>query len=232
MKLESAAGTCLRRGNGSVPGLFLPIDKQRPVLIPYTMLTYQEAFELLSSYGHDAPWIRHCVAVSRVAQRVAGLISANRALDSRLLVVGALLHDIGRYKTQDAILHGVEGYHLLSSLGHHQEAFICASHVLCGMGRREAARHGLPEQDFIPRTLEERLVPLIDSVVELDRPTSFEARCASITRRYHKDPQFLNRFVRAAETARTFMREIREDLGLSLEAIALDTLSPADADLL
>jgi putative nucleotidyltransferase with HDIG domain len=191
------------------------------------MLSYDDAFSLLSSYGHDAPWIRHCVAVSRVAERVAGLMPASHGLDSRLLIVGALLHDIGRYKTQDAILHGVEGYRLLSSLGHHREAFVCASHVLCGMGRHEACLHGLPELDFIPRTLEEKLIPLIDSVVELDQPTSVDARCASISRRYHNNPQFLARFVQAADTARNFMREIKEGCGLSLEEIAKDALGPA-----
>ena len=61
-------------------------------------------------------------------------------LDFRLLKVGALLHDIGRCRTQHPILHGVEGFRLLSSLGHDREAFICASHVLCGMGREEASR--------------------------------------------------------------------------------------------
>lgn len=190
-------------------------------------MSYDDAFSLLSSYGHDAPWIRHCVAVSRVARQVVLLLPTRAALDSRLLIVGSLLHDIGRCRTQDAILHGVEGYRLLSSLGHHQEAFICASHVLCGMGRHEAAGHGLPDQDFIPRTLEERLVPLIDSVVELDQPTSIDARCASIARRYSSNRQFLERFTQAADTARTCMREIQEDFGISLEQIAKDALGPS-----
>jgi putative nucleotidyltransferase with HDIG domain len=163
------------------------------------------------------------MAVSRVAQRVAGLLPAH-AVDSRLLIVGALLHDIGRYKTQDPVLHGVEGYRLLSSLGHHREAFICASHVLCGMRSEEAAGHGLPEQDFIPCSLEEKLVPLIDGMVELDRPTSLDARCASIARRYQNNPQFLGRFKHATETARIFMREIHEDFRLSLEQIAKEAL--------
>ena len=59
---------------------------------------------------------------------------------------------------------------------------------------RKPPGHGLPEQDFFPRTLEEQLVPLIDSVVELDRPTTLDERCASISRRYQQDPLFLARF--------------------------------------
>lgn len=129
------------------------------------MLSYEEALSLLHCYGRDAAWIRHCRAVSRVAERLSGAIAPNYPLDAGFLRVGALLHDIGRYKTHDPVMHGVEGYHLLMGLGHDREAFVCASHVFCGMPRSEAVRYGLPEQDFLPRTLEERLVPLIDSVV-------------------------------------------------------------------
>lgn len=194
------------------------------------MLSYDDALQLLQSYGHEAPWIRHCVAVSRVAERAAEIVRTRQELDARLLTVGALLHDIGRYKTQDPILHGVEGYRLLTGLGHHREAFICASHVLCGMPSREAVLCGLPEQDFLPRTVEERLVPLIDGVVELDRPTTMEERCSSISRRYQGNPVFLERFERAADTARSMLKEFRKDLGIDLERIAFDTLAGDSID--
>lgn len=193
------------------------------------MLSYTDAVELLSSYGADAPWVRHCFAVSAVADRLAVLLSKRNDidLDFRLLKVGALLHDIGRCRTQHPILHGVEGFRLLSSLGHDREAFICASHVLCGMGREEASRHGLPDQDFFPRTLEEQLVPLIDSVVELDRPTTLDERCASISRRYQQDPLFLARFQQAADTARSAMSRVSQQFGISLEIIAQEALNKA-----
>ena len=191
------------------------------------MLSYAAAFKILSSYGSDAPWIRHCIAVSRVAERVAGLLDDRHSIDSRLLTVGALLHDIGRCRTQHPILHGVEGYRLLSSLGHHQEAFICASHVLCGMGRNEAGLHGLPEQDFFPRTLEEKLVPLIDSMVEVDRPTTLDARCASINLRYRQDQSFLTRFQEASDRARVFQHQISTEFGIDLEKVAQEVLIKA-----
>ncbi len=188
------------------------------------MLTHQEASHLLNRYGSNAPWIRHCVAVSRVAERVGGLIAKRREIDVRLLTVGALLHDIGRYKTHDPILHGVEGYRLLSELGHHREAFICASHVLCGMPKQEAVLHGLPERDFIPQTLEEQLIPLIDGMVELDRATTLAERCSSIAERYKNNPAFLRRFDQATETAKSFLRALQNDYGISLEQIAAETL--------
>ncbi len=190
-------------------------------------LSAEEALQLLRQYGKEAPWIRHCAAVSRVASRFAAAVSGKHDLDARLLVVGALLHDIGRYKTQDPVLHGVEGYRLLSELGHHREAFICASHVLCGMPADEAVLYGLPRQDFLPLRVEEQLVPVIDGVVELDRPTTFERRCSSISRRYQGNPVFLNRFEQAAERGRSLLRQMNDHFGVSLEQIAAEALGAA-----
>ncbi len=189
------------------------------------MLSFDDALALLENYGKDAAWIRHCRAVSRVAERTAAIISETREIDARLLTVGALLHDIGRYKTQHPIQHGVEGFHLLTSLGHHQEAFICASHVLCGMRREEAVQHGLPDQDFVPTKLEEKLIPLIDSMVEVDKPTTLEERCSSICRRYQGNPAFLRRFEEAADIARSFHQSFQSDFSVSLEDIAREALT-------
>jgi len=188
------------------------------------MLSYDDALKLLYSYGKDAAWIRHCLAVSRVAARLGEIMSPKCTFDKEFLRVGALLHDIGRYKTHDPVLHGVEGYRLLTGLGHHREAFICASHVLCGMPGREAVLYGLPEQDFFPATLEQKLVPVIDSLVEFDRPTTLEQRCRSIIKRYKGNEQFLRRFLEAAKKAKVFLAELDNDFGISLEQIAAETL--------
>ena len=188
------------------------------------MLSYSDALDLLHCYGKDAAWIRHCRAVSRVAEGLSGALGPNYPHDAEFLRVGALLHDIGRYKTHDPVMHGVEGYHLLMGLGHEREAFVCASHVFCGMPQAEAVRYGLPEQDFRPHTFEERLVPLIDSVVELDRPTTLDQRMRSIYRRYEGNGPFLMRMQQAAETARGLLEDVNRDFGISLEQVAAEAL--------
>jgi len=193
------------------------------------MLTYDDAHALLHRYGGDSPWIRHCMAVSRVAARVGALMMPKYGLDVDYLTVGALLHDIGRYKTHDPIMHGVEGYRLLTSLGHHREAFICASHILCGMSRAEASRFGLPDQDFLPLDMEQRLVPMLDSLVEFDKPTTLEQRVLSINRRYHDKAWFLVRMQQAAATARGLLEELDLELGISLEQVAAEALSSEGA---
>ena len=109
-------------------------------------------------------------------------------------------------------------------LGHDREAFVCASHVFCGMPQAEAIRYGLPAQDFLPRTLEERLVPLIDSVVELDRPTTLEQRMLSIARRYQGNGPFLERMQQAALIARGLLLSVNSEFGISLEQLAAEAL--------
>jgi hypothetical protein len=52
--------------------------------------------------------------------------------------------------THDPLLHGVEGYKLLSILGHEKEAYICASHILFGLSASEAIHIGLPDHDCPP----------------------------------------------------------------------------------
>lgn len=115
------------------------------------MLCYDDALKLLYCYGGDTAWIRHCLAVSRVAKRVGEIMVQRCTLDTEYLTTGALLHDIGRYKTHHPILHGVEGFRLLTSLGHDREAFICASHILYGMASAEAALYGLPPKIISPQ---------------------------------------------------------------------------------
>jgi putative nucleotidyltransferase with HDIG domain len=187
-------------------------------------LSYDAAVGLLSLYGADAAWTRHCIAVSRVAERAGGFLRGRCPLDQEHLRVGALLHDIGRSTTHDPVLHGVEGYRLLAGRGHHREARICASHILYGLSRDEAVRFGLPDLDFFPRTLEERLIPLIDGVVEFDRPTTLERRFTSLLRRYHDNPWFLERAAIAHERARAFLDELEREHGLQLERIAAEAL--------
>jgi predicted hydrolase (HD superfamily) len=87
------------------------------------MPSRQESINLLDEYGQGAAWTRHCLP---------------------FLWSAALLHDIGRHVTHDPILHGVEGYKLLSKLAHEKEAHVCASHILYGLSAAEAVHVGLP----------------------------------------------------------------------------------------
>ncbi len=179
---------------------------------------------MLYHYGEGSIWLRHCIAVSRLAERFADIFAAKFDLDKEFVRTAAVLHDIGRYKTHDPILHGLEGYRLLTRLGHHREAFVCASHILCGLEKEEAFQHGFPEREFMPRTFEEQLIPVCDCLVEFDRPTTPEKRVISIRQRYKGYDYFIRKTERAAERVRNFIDHADKEFGISMEMIASDVL--------
>ncbi len=189
------------------------------------MLTFKEALEILDQYGKGSEWTRHCHAVANLATVISFAFEGKTELDTEFLRSAALLHDVGRYVTHDPILHGVEGYKLLTELNHHKEAFVCASHILYGLNSREAIQYGLPEKDFIPISFEEKLIPLIDFMIEFDKPTTLSNRFNSLRQRNIGNDYFLNKLDEAEKTATSFLLEVKEKFDISLEDVALRTLN-------
>jgi uncharacterized protein len=183
------------------------------------MLSRDESIGLLDEYGKGAAWVRHCLTVADSASRLGQVIENRYAIDRQYLWSAALLHDIGRCVTHDPIMHGVEGYNLLMKLGHNREASVCISHILFGLAASEAIQFGLPAHDFIPRTIEERLIPLVDLMTEGDRPTTLDRRFSSLRKRYAENSFIINRLNRAQQTAKSFMNQIREEIGESVEKV-------------
>jgi hypothetical protein len=116
-------------------------------------------------------------------------------------------------------MHGVEGYNLLLKLGHEEEAFVCASHILFGLEASEAVQFGLPAQDFIPRTIEERLIPLVDLMIEGVQPTTLDRRFSSLRKRYFENSFLTDRLDRAQQRARSLMIQLSEEIGESVEKV-------------
>jgi uncharacterized protein len=183
------------------------------------MLSRDESIELLDEYGKGATWVKHCLAVANSASRLGQVIEGRYAIDRDYLWSTALLHDIGRYVTHDPIMHGVEGYNLLFKLGHEEEAFVCASHILFGLEASEAMQFGLPARDFIPRTIEQRIVPLVDLMVEGVQLTTLDRRFSSLRKRYVEKSFLMDRLDRAQQTAMSFMTQISEAIGKPVEKV-------------
>jgi hypothetical protein len=104
-------------------------------------------------------------------------------------------------------------------LRHEKEAYVCAAHILFGLNAAEASELGLPARDLVPRTIEEKLVPLVDFLIEFDQPTTLNRRFASLRERNNGNSFFLTRLDRAQVYARLFMKEIEEEIGESVERI-------------
>jgi uncharacterized protein len=91
-----------------------------------------------------------------------------------LVRIGALLHDIGRC-TSNGVDHGVTGGKLLRDYGIDQRiAQIAEKHVGAGITPREAADLHLPPGDYVPETLEQKIVAAVDNLIEGTRRVSIE----------------------------------------------------------
>ncbi len=182
-------------------------------------ISRDEAMGIMAAYGRRAAWTKHCFAVADAAAKVGSALKDHRAVDLDFLWPAALLHDIGRCVTHDPIRHGVAGYDLLMRLGYQSEANVCASHILFGLDACEATLFGLPARDFVPHTVEERLVPLVDFLIEFDKPTTIDRRFSSLRKRNADNDFFLSRLDRARERAEVFILQLNEEIGDPIEDI-------------
>ena len=185
----------------------------------------QEAERLLGQYGGTSTWAGHCRAVARVAQKIAAAVAGHHTTSPERAYIFGLLHDIGRHRTHHPVRHGLEGYRLLSGNGHEREARVCVSHLLHALDPETAAAYGVLGET-LPQTLEEKIIPLADFLVEGNRPTTLDARCASLRRRYAEDQGFLERLTRSEALTRAFLHSLESRLPQPAAALAAMALAP------
>ena len=138
------------------------------------MLTRSRALRVLREAGCPREVVEHSKTVAREALRMAKRIRARgNAIDLRKVELGGLLHDIGRSKTHD-ITHGVKGGEILRKLGLGEFVGFAESHIGAGIPREEASELGLPAKDFVPKTLEQKVVAYADKFVAGNRVITYE----------------------------------------------------------
>lgn len=115
----------------------------------------------------------HCLIVRDIAAQL--IKRSNLNVDQELVVVGAMLHDIGVYPLFDGdgklrdgvpyITHGIEGERILKQEGLPREVCRFAAHHT-GMGLTEhdivSQKLALPAADYLAETDEERLIMYAD----------------------------------------------------------------------
>jgi uncharacterized protein len=112
--------------------------------------------------------MKHVLAVSKHARSIAESIRSNGyPIDAEFVEAAALLHDIGRCRTH-GITHGIEGAKIMESISP-DIARVCERHIGAGIDKEEAKELGLPERDYLPETLEEKVIAHADNLVEGDR---------------------------------------------------------------
>jgi uncharacterized protein len=148
------------------------------------LTTRAEAIELLEETGCAPNVIEHCKVVSSLAVEIAEKAkAAGREVNLELVEVGALLHDIGRCLTHD-VSHAVEGFKLAKTRGLEPEVYeIIKRHIGAGISKEEARELGLPEDDYFPRSLEEKIVAHADNLVKGTERITIEKRIKLMRKR-------------------------------------------------
>lgn len=118
--------------------------------------------ELLKKVGCPEWVINHSIAVYKKALEIAKYYpEANQELIRK----GALLHDIGRSKSND-INHAYIGGKIAKELGYSQEVInIIERHIGTGISKEDAEKIGIPIKDYTPQTLEEKIVSHADNLL-------------------------------------------------------------------
>jgi len=129
----------------------------------------QQALELHAKLGSNEKIVSHCEAVAEVAKILSEKVEQRRhvnVVDTKSVYAAALLHDIGRNRTQ-TVKHGYEGAEIARQNGIDEKiARMIERHVGAGLTKEEAERVGLPnDREYIPQTIEEKIVCFSDKVI-------------------------------------------------------------------
>jgi len=137
--------------------------------------------KILFSAGCDAGVVAHCTKTAKIADRYGG-----KSVDSSLVHSGAMLHDLGRSRNH-SIHHARIGAELSEELGLPQEiTSIIRTHTGAGLSEDDCVLLGLPPQDCIPKTLEEKIVAHADNLAKGSHEIRKEERMMLIAGQSHR----------------------------------------------
>jgi uncharacterized protein len=127
----------------------------------------EQLVNLLLENGCSSRVVGHCKAVADLAIELAeALKKKGLNVDVKLVEAGALLHDVGRSKTH-TINHLIEGVRIAELVGLPSSVVsIIKRHVGGGVTPEEAAKLGWPKDDYLPSSLEEKIVCYADKLIE------------------------------------------------------------------
>ena len=170
----------------------------------------KEAIALLISSGCSPDVIEHCRAVAEYAKKIAIDISENAKrkghpmnIDIDAVFLGALLHDIGRSKTH-GICHAIAGANIAIENGLDEKIIkIIERHIGAGIPKEEAPGLGLPENDYLPVTIEEKIVSHADNLTFGKNIGTMEGLILNL-RRKKLDERTIQRFIELSDEI-TFM---------------------------
>ena len=148
---------------------------------------------LIDKYYPEDNELRHILInhSQSVARKALQIVSSHLELhlDAQFVEEAAMLHDLGIFRTdapgiqcfgsEPYICHGRLGAEILRKEGYERHARVCERHTGAGITCKEIIAQGLPlpHQDFLPETMEEKVICYADkffSKTHLDREKSIE----------------------------------------------------------
>ena len=122
----------------------------------------RECLRILREEGCKPSVIHHVCTVKSIAEEMARRSGA----DLKLVRAGALLHDVGRSRTQ-GVMHVAESVRIARARNLSEGLVkVIQRHVAAGLTPKEAKGLGLPEGDYMPESLEEKIVCHADNLVK------------------------------------------------------------------
>ena len=172
-----------------------------------TMPSERQCLRILREEGCKVSVIQHVCTVKSIAEEMAKRSGA----DLKLVRAGALLHDVGRSRTQ-GVMHVAESARIARQRGLPEELVrVIERHVAAGLTQREAKGLGLPDGNYMPETLEEKIVCHADNLVKGPSGTqTMEEALNEIVRRGYPV---------TAERMRAMHAELSERCGIDVDDI-------------
>jgi uncharacterized protein (TIGR00295 family) len=150
----------------------------------------QEALALHRRYRSNDRIVSHCQACAKICKVLSErAIQQGRPVNEEATIAGALLHDIGRSQTQ-TVDHGHVGAGILEREGVDPVVVeIVRRHVGAGISPEEATSLGFPPGDYIPKTIEQKIVCFADKLLDGDKARPFEEEVKRFVKKGHDVPR-------------------------------------------
>ena len=137
--------------------------------------TKEECLKILKENNVPPNIVAHVSAVCDFSMKLVDLLEKRGInVNSDLVAAGALLHDVKKLSPND---HVIDGSELARSFGFAEVALVIKKHGL----------YHLDDDEFLPRTWEEKIVFYADKRVKGDKVVSVDERFEYIKQRYKKD---------------------------------------------
>lgn len=178
-----------------------------------------DVVRLWDKYGLPEDVRKHCRAVAELAVKIALKIKERgNEIDVEAVRLGALLHDIGRSVTHDPLQHFIKSAEILRREGIDEKIVrIAERHFSAGLTAEEARILGLEPKDYLPETIEEKVVSFADNLVLGDRIGSFRDFIRRLKEIERENPEISWLIERSKERAKKMKEEIERLSGLSFD---------------